>query len=124
MMLDLDLFKNVNDNFGHSVGDETLKLFAGIIQAQISDEKAYFGRWGGEEFVIVSYGNTDDEVAEKAESLRKTVEDTEFPKIGNMTCSIGVSLLKDDDSFDSVFNRVDKALYSSKENGRNRVTLL
>ncbi len=122
MMLDLDMFKNVNDTFGHSVGDSTLKMFAGIIRDQILEEKAYFGRWGGEEFVIVCYGRSDDEMSVLADRLRKAVENGQFPEIGNMTCSIGVTRLKDDDSFESVFDRVDKALYSSKESGRNKVT--
>ena len=60
----------------------------------------------------------------KAEELRKAVEDGTFPEVGKMTCSIGVSQLKDDDSFNELFDRVDKALYSSKENGRNRVTVI
>lgn len=124
MMLDLDRFKNVNDTFGHSTGDATLKLFADIIKERISGEKAYFGRWGGEEFVIVYYEAPESEMAGKADVLRKAVEDRDFPEIGRMTCSIGVTVLKDDDSFDSVFNRVDKALYSSKENGRNMVTVM
>ncbi len=124
LMLDLDRFKNVNDTFGHSTGDDTLKLFAEIIRTRIAEEKAYFGRWGGEEFVIVSYGKSDAETEALAEGLRKAVEDSTFPQVGKMTCSVGVTGLKDDDTFDSVFNRVDKALYSSKENGRNRVTVM
>ncbi|MCR5686636.1 MAG: GGDEF domain-containing protein [Lachnospiraceae bacterium] len=124
LMLDLDLFKNVNDTYGHSVGDATLKLFADIIKDRISEEKAYFGRWGGEEFVIVCYGKSDAEIAQMAENLRGAVEDRTFPEVGKMTCSVGATRLKDDDTFESVFDRVDKALYSSKENGRNKVTVL
>ena len=124
LMLDLDFFKKVNDTYGHAAGDATLKLFTEITKAQLSEEKAYFGRWGGEEFIIVCYGKPDTEIAEMAEKIRKAVEDTEFPEIGKMTCSIGVTTLKDEDTFESAFERVDKALYSSKENGRNRVTIL
>ncbi len=124
LMLDLDLFKNVNDTFGHAAGDAALKCFTDIVKDQISDEKAYLGRWGGEEFVIVCYGKTGAEMEGEADKLRRSVEDNEFPGIGKMTCSIGVTQLKDEDSFDSVFDRVDKALYSSKESGRNRVSLM
>ena len=124
MMLDLDFFKKVNDKFGHSVGDATLKLFTKTIKDQISKENAYFGRWGGEEFIVVWYGLSKEEMGQKAELLRETIEEMEFPKVGKLTCSIGVTQLRDDDTFDQVFSRVDKALYSSKENGRNKVTLL
>ena len=56
--------------------------------------------------------------------MRKAVEETDFPTIGRMTCSIGVTMLKDEDPFELAFGRVDRALYSSKENGRNRVTVI
>ncbi len=122
LMLDLDLFKNVNDTFGHSVGDTTLKHFVDTIKENISKEKSYFGRWGGEEFIIVGYGNSDGVIVDKADRLRQLIENTDFPEVGKMTCSIGVTALRDEDSFKDVFDRVDKALYSSKENGRNKVT--
>ena len=124
LMLDLDFFKKINDMFGHSAGDTALKLFTSTIKEQLSKEKAYFGRWGGEEFIIVWYGMSGEETAKRADQLRRSVEAQEFPKVGKLTCSIGVTQLKDGDSFDQAFARVDQALYSSKENGRNQVTLI
>ena len=124
LMLDLDFFKSVNDQYGHAAGDATLKHFTEIIKDHLTEEKTYFGRWGGEEFIIVSYGKTDSEAAEKAEEIRKAIESAKFPEIGAITCSIGVTALKDEDTFENAFERVDKALYSSKENGRNRVTVM
>ena len=124
LMLDLDFFKKINDMFGHSAGDTALKLFTSTIKEQLSEEKAYFGRWGGEEFIIVWYGMSGEETAKRADQLRRSVETQEFPKVGKLTCSIGVTQLKDGDSFDQAFARVDQALYSSKENGRNQVTLI
>lgn len=124
LMLDLDFFKKINDMFGHSAGDTALKLFTSTIKEQLSEEKAYFGRWGGEEFIIVWYGMSGGETAKRADQLRRSVEAQEFPKVGKLTCSIGVTQLKDGDSFDQAFARVDQALYSSKENGRNQVTLI
>ena len=124
LMLDLDFFKKINDMFGHSAGDTALKLFTSTIKEQLSEEKAYFGRWGGEEFIIVWYGMSGEETAKRADQLRRSVEAQEFPKVGKLTCSIGVTQLKDGDSFDQAFARVDQALYSSKENGRNQVTLI
>ena len=124
MMLDIDHFKDVNDKYGHAVGDNTLKFFANILTESIEDEKAPIGRWGGEEFVIVCLGKDGKAANDLAEKIRKRVEDSDFPEIGKVTCSIGVSEIKDDDDFDVLFNRMDKAMYSSKENGRNRVTLI
>lgn len=124
MMLDLDYFKNVNDNFGHSVGDTTLKTFSKIIKKFMIEEKSSVGRWGGEEFVIICYGKTGDQFFEMAEQLRKEVEAYDFPEIGQITCSIGVTELKNNDTFNDAFNRLDKAMYASKNIGRNMVTIL
>ena len=124
MMLDLDLFKKVNDNYGHSVGDTTLKLFAKIILDAAVEEKCSVGRWGGEEFVIVCREKTGDEAYAIAESMRKKVEEYLFPDIFHITCSIGVTELKADDDFAKAFDRLDKAMYTSKNNGRNTVTIL
>ena len=82
------------------------------------------GRWGGEEFVVVCLGMNGNEVLEVAEKFRKDVETYEFPEIGHITCSIGVTELKTDDTFDEAFDRLDKAMYKSKHNGRNQVTIL
>lgn len=124
MMLDLDYFKKVNDTYGHSAGDITLKTFSKIIKDYVSEENAAVGRWGGEEFVIIAYGRSADQFYEMAEQLRKKVEEYEFPEIGHISCSIGVTELKKDDNFDDAFNRLDKAMYTSKNEGRNKVTLL
>ena len=124
MMVDLDLFKEVNDTHGHSVGDTTLKLFADILKEMATANNSLAGRWGGEEFVVVCLGINGEKVFELAEKLRKDVEVYEFPQIGHITCSIGVTELKTDDTFDGAFDRLDKAMYQSKHNGRNQVTSL
>jgi len=124
MMIDLDLFKKVNDTYGHAVGDTTLKNLAKILTTTALDEKSSVGRWGGEEFVIVCYGKNGEDACAMAETLRKAVEEHEFPEIGHITCSIGVTELKADDGFKESFERLDKAMYSSKHNGRNMVTIL
>lgn len=124
MMLDLDHFKMINDTFGHSVGDSTLRQFASIMKEIASDDNTSVGRWGGEEFVIVCYDKGAEAVSYLAEKLRKTVEEAEFPEIGNITCSIGATELKEGDTFTDAFNRIDKAMYASKHNGRNMVTML
>ena len=124
MMLDLDLFKKVNDNYGHAVGDTTLKLFAKILIEVASEEKISVGRWGGEEFVIVCHEKNGDAAYKIAETIRKKVEEYLFPDIFHITCSIGVTELKKNDDFTSAFDRLDKAMYASKQNGRNQTTLL
>ena len=124
MMLDLDHFKMINDTFGHSVGDTALKQCASIMKEIASDDNTSVGRWGGEEFVIVCYDKGAEAVSYLAEKIRKTVEEAEFPEIGNLTCSIGATELKEGDTFTDAFNRIDKAMYASKHNGRNMVTML
>ena len=124
MMLDLDKFKEVNDNYGHSVGDTTLKHLAKIMMETASEEKALVGRWGGEEFVIVCRDKDGDAAVQLAENLRAKVAAYQFPEIYHITCSIGVTELKPGDDFKGAFDRLDKAMYASKHNGRNKVTKL
>ena len=124
MMLDIDFFKRVNDTYGHAVGDTTLKQFTAIIKEEMSKEKAAVGRWGGEEFVVVCYGKNGNALFEMAEELRTKVEKHEFPEIGQVTCSIGVTEMKAGEEFKELFERLDKAMYASKEAGRNMVSIL
>ena len=124
MMLDLDKFKAVNDNYGHATGDLTLKNFAKILMDMAAEEKALAGRRGGEEFVIICREKNADEACKMAEKLRQKVEEYLFPEICHITCSVGVTELKAADSFKDVFDRMDKAMYASKHNGRNMVTLM
>ena len=121
MILDIDFFKHVNDKFGHSTGDVTLVQFTNIISDYIKNRSAVLGRWGGEEFVIVCYDTSNYEVFEMAEALRQKVAAENFGKIGQITCSIGVTTLNEDDTFDDAFNRMDRALYNAKSSGRNCV---
>ena len=123
MMIDLDHFKEVNDNYGHSVGDTTLKQFAVLLLESASEEKYTVGRWGGEEFVIISRDRNSDAAGALAETLRSKVEAHVFPDVYHVTCSIGVTELKPEDDFACAFNRLDKAMYDSKQNGRNRITV-
>ena len=124
MMLDLDLFKEVNDNYGHAVGDTTLKQFAALLKEYAAEHKVMAGRWGGEEFVVVCRDRDAAVTNGMAEEFRKIVESHEFPGVCHITCSIGVTQLKPEDDFDGAFDRLDKAMYESKNSGRNKVTLL
>ena len=124
MLIDLDMFKQINDTYGHNAGDIALKHFAGLLKNFALSEKASVGRWGGEEFVIVCYNKTAEAVVDFAERIRKGVEAYDFPEIGKLTCSLGVTEVKSTDDFKAAFDRIDTAMYASKNNGRNMVTLL
>ncbi|MCR5302820.1 MAG: GGDEF domain-containing protein [Lachnospiraceae bacterium] len=121
MIMDIDYFKSVNDDFGHAAGDKTLKRFARVVTNCLKEEKADIGRWGGEEFVIVCYNKDLSGAADLAERIRSTVENTAMSDTKGITCSIGVTGIMENDSFEDAFGRMDKALYAAKSAGRNRV---
>lgn len=121
MIIDIDFFKSVNDEYGHATGDKALKHFARTITECFGNEKVDIGRWGGEEFVVICYNKSVDEAAAMAERLRSTVAETPMYDGKNITCSIGVAGIKANDRFEDLFGRMDKALYEAKSAGRNRV---
>ena len=123
MMLDIDYFKNVNDTYGHAVGDDTLKAFTRCVKDVLASFDIQIGRWGGEEFVCVCYGYDNDALKEIAEKIRLTVESRIFDTIGHITCSIGITCICKDDTADSAFKRLDEALYDAKTSGRNCVRI-
>ena len=124
MMIDIDFFKKVNDTYGHSVGDMTLKRFASIISQCFSDGRAVVGRWGGEEFVTICYDTDVEKLREIAEALRTRVESEKFKAVGKVTCSVGITDITEYDEAEIVFERMDKALYDAKSSGRNCVRIL
>ncbi len=118
LILDLDHFKNVNDSFGHQAGDMVLKEVADIIRANIRGADLA-SRWGGEEIAII-LTETDIRGAEVlAEKLRSIIANHDFPEVGHVTASLGVSCMTKAD--DDLFAAADKALYEAKQSGRNRV---
>ncbi|MDD2369773.1 MAG: GGDEF domain-containing protein [Sulfuricurvum sp.] len=123
VFFDLDYFKKVNDTYGHIVGDEVLIAFTQAVTEHIRGEDI-FSRWGGEEFIAL-FNNCDGLGAlQRSERLRKIIEQTFHPIAKQITCSIGVTEIRDTDTNDTVILRVDQALYQAKEEGRNRVVLL
>jgi len=124
VILDLDNFKSVNDTYGHDVGDQVLSLTAEVIQGSVRDEDI-FGRWGGEEFILI-LPNTGFEGARlKAELLRERLVSFEYV-IGRplvVTASMGATSFKPNESFDQAFKRADVALLQAKSEGRNRVVV-
>lgn len=126
VMLDIDHFKKVNDSYGHLVGDDVIRHLAKLIREQVR-ETDVTGRYGGEEFVILLADTHIEDAVVFAERLRKTVEDSVV--IYNdieikYTVSLGIAEVEP--TFKSVsqwLEYVDNALYQSKENGRNKVTI-
>jgi len=120
LMIDIDYFKRVNDNFGHDVGDYVLQELSNIITKQIR-ENDHFSRWGGEEFLIVLPKISLEEAYEVADKIRSLIENYSFKNIDSITLSIGVTTIKEKDTKESLLKRVDDALYEAKRKGRNRV---
>lgn len=122
ILIDIDYFKQVNDSFGHLVGDNVLIDLSNILKNNIRSTDI-IGRWGGEEFLIIC-PNTDINGSYRlAEELRRTVENFEFNIVKHKTISLGITEIKDSDNILTLLKRVDKNLYKSKENGRNKVSL-
>jgi len=120
MIFDIDHFKTVNDTFGHPTGDSILKELTELITNNIRDYDKFY-RIGGEEFAIISIQDSYKNNMKFTEKIRKIVEEFEFNKIGKVTISIGFSEYKKGESYLEWYQRVDKALYKAKENGRNQV---
>jgi len=124
MMLDIDHFKNVNDTYGHDVGDVAIKATVKAIQEALRTEDT-LGRLGGEEFAVILPETNLDNSAVVAERIRQSIEDIDIPTPqGDLkfTISIGISELDiGDKAIDTLLKRADEALYIAKEQGRNRV---
>ena len=123
MMIDIDYFKTINDIFGHSIGDITLKNFVAIICDFLKTYNIKIGRWGGDEFVAVCYDINATELMTIAENMRIKISEVKFDTAGNITCSIGITEINKNDKLEDAFERVDKAMYSAKSSGRNCVKL-
>ncbi|MBM7557525.1 GGDEF domain-containing protein [Halanaerobacter jeridensis] len=120
VLLDIDHFKLVNDQYGHNVGDEVLKEFSQLLLDNIRDVDIC-GRWGGEEFLIISPATECEEALDLAERLRRTIASNDFTKVDNLTSSLGVATYKENDDIESLIKRVDDCLYQAKDEGRNKV---
>ena len=119
-MLDIDHFKHVNDQFGHLYGDEVLLLFARLMSKTFREDDQLY-RYGGEEFVVVLKGADLTTSFSVLERFRKKMESFHFPQVGNVTVSIGVVGITNQDLPTTVIEQADKALYYAKDHGRNQV---
>lgn len=123
VVADLDLFKRINDTYGHQAGDKVLRLVASILSKK-SRSTDFVSRYGGEEFVILMPGTSAQQAVLAVDKIRKAVEKSPFNFHGQpvqITLSLGVSEIQKGDSIEELFNRADKALYKAKKSGRNRI---
>lgn len=126
-MGDIDFFKNVNDKYGHLIGDKVLSDFAKLIQSNIRKDTDWIGRYGGEEFLIVLNNTNLDNGHKIVEKIRELVENRTF-QYGDMSIKITVSfgghILKNKKmSIEELISIADKNLYYAKMNGKNRTVL-
>ena len=123
ILMDIDHFKSINDKYGHLVGDSVLKELATLVKENLRESDT-FGRWGGEEFMIIAPHTNASEAYTIAEKIKKLIENHIFEDVGHITVSFGITECKKDHTIDTDISIADKALYRSKNEGRNRVTLL
>lgn len=120
ILLDIDHFKSINDEFGHLKGDYVLKELASILKHNLR-ETDVLCRWGGEEFIILLSNTSLDNAIKLAEKLRITLETHRFSGLRKITASFGVTQWYNDDGDESAFKRLDNSLYLAKLTGRNKV---
>lgn len=123
IMIDLDHFKTINDTYGHSIGDAVIRTLADLMKKHTAG-RGYAGRWGGDEFLIILPGST----LETAEMLSIHMKDAllhahVLPDDSPVSASFGVTIARPGELEQSFYKRVDNALYTSKENGKNRITI-
>jgi diguanylate cyclase (GGDEF)-like protein len=122
-LIDLDWFKRVNDTYGHPTGDEVLRTFAITVFANVRNIDR-FGRYGGEEFLLVLPDTPDDSAERILDRLRAIIADLDWSAFSlgmRVTISAGVATLRADENADTFLARADSALYAAKARGRNRI---
>ncbi len=125
LMMDMDGLKRINDTYGHPFGSYSISETAKIIKAVISST-GLASRFGGDEFMVFLPNTLVDKAGAIAEEIRRNVEQHDYEKDGSrfsLTISIGLAVLKDNDTPETLFKRADDALYISKKSGRNRVSV-
>ena len=125
LMLDIDLFKNYNDKFGHTAGDIVLKKVSQIITGSLNNFNPIVSRFGGEEFCVIITGMDKSSASSVAQTLRRRIEEEKIVlrrEESHITVSIGVANFPADATEeDELIQRADKAMYKAKQKGRNQV---
>jgi len=122
IFIDIDNFKLINDNVGHQFGDRVIQKLAEILKNETRKNDLVF-RWGGDEFLIFTFGTTLEETTKIAENLRQKINALEFEEYSDFTCSFGVDIVHENDSLEDVIDRIDNALLSAKEYSKNCVVV-
>jgi polar amino acid transport system substrate-binding protein len=123
IFFDIDDFKEINDTYGHKIGDKILINLSKVVSSTIR-KNDHFGRWGGEEFIVI-LPNTDIKKAKEiAEKIKNTIYSYDFEINKNISCSFGVTQFQSNDNEDSIITRVDNAMYEVKEDGKNSVKVV
>jgi diguanylate cyclase (GGDEF)-like protein len=120
VMIDVDDFKDINDRYGHVMGDRILKEVARLMTENIRIYDV-FSRWGGEEFMLLVSEADQEKAIQFAEKLRKVVEQGFFGVDSKVTCSFGVAMHRKTETLEEFVHRADEAMYSAKRSGKNRV---
>ena len=120
LVIDIDHFKQINDMHGHLVGDKVLSSLAGNLSRTIHPNDI-LGRWGGEEFIVLTLNRTPQQVMTLAENLRTAVSNLVVDDISNITVSIGIGHSHEASSKEAVFKIADSHLYIAKQSGRNTI---
>lgn len=120
LLLDLDRFKQINDQHGHNVGDQVLQAVCDEV-AGLVRETDIFARWGGEEFIVITSDTRANDALGLAERVRQAVANLQVDDLPKVTVSIGVAEFQHDQTWDSIVERADKAMYQAKQQGRDQV---
>lgn len=124
VMIDLDHFKRINDQFGHDAGDKVLQQIGSMLLSN-TREPDVAGRWGGEEFLLITPGSDAAAAVAMADRLRLFIEEINIAEIpARFSASFGAGQFQDNETRDSLLSRVDQCLYQAKEQGRNRVVVV
>jgi len=120
LLFDVDHFKNINDNYGHDIGDVVLYQLAQAVKESLRDIDI-IGRYGGEEFLVLMPNTVIENAKNSAERIRMTIEKHCFQTVGTVTISLGLAQWQEGEDVNTLFKRLDKLMYRSKETGRNRL---
>lgn len=122
LLIDIDHFKNINDKFGHTIGDHVLVEFASRLRTIYFNDHG-LARWGGEEFIMVIVNPSHDLLTTIGPIFKHTLNQLPYRQIGKVTASIGISTIQPKAHFLDLVEEADKAVYYAKSNGRNQVVI-
>lgn len=120
IMFDIDNFKRINDTYGHDMGDEVLVRISQTAKNSIRSQDS-IGRWGGEEFMILLPDTKKEEAASIAERIRAAIHELKWEKMNQISVSVGVAEVREDEELQDTYKRVDNRLYYAKTHGKNQV---